>query len=468
MMFEPIKQVGKTYLTQRYFWWVALFGGIIVLPNMMVMAGPKRGTPDGAHPMLFTVGMPMFFLLPLLVGQAKMQFAHSRARLFPNFLPAHVAILSCILLLLFLVYPSTVAIAAGFEPLGVLAMAVAVGAPTLWGSQINRFGPMLVALIAFYSLMTQSGLDWWIVRAADHLVILGIVYAVGATSIVVWLWRICHLHEEDDDYQNAYSLMMARRTGSEAVEQRRIVAAQVRRNRLTSRISDWWHERIGGYYGGSPAGRVRLLRYGFAANPVEVQGLFFATLIVCVGIFFSQFSFLAQAGASFGAMFFMAQFAILLPGQIGGEMMAQRRPRIANEMLLPLSRAQLFDGLFAASAGNSARLWVIINIGLGIVTVTAKDAVSIQTIAMFLILSAAVTFAAFGMSMRVAIWPSMTKRLVVLWFSWIVLVTPLILWSTMHLSWGEMPFVACAIGLVGAGSVLLYAARRVWLNLEFA
>jgi hypothetical protein len=276
------------------------------------------------------------------------------------------------------------------------------------------------------------------------------------------------MHEEADDYLNQYALMLARRSGSEAVEQRRIIAAQVRRNRLMSRVSDWWHERIGGYYGGSAAGRVRLLRYGFAANPVEVQGVFFAALVVCLGIFFSQFSFLAKGGAGFGSMFFLTQFAILLPGQIGGELMAQRRPRIANEMLLPLSRTQLFDGLFAAAAGNSARLWTIINIGLGIVTLTIKDPVSLQTVAMFLILSAAVTYTAFGMSMRVAIWPSMTKRLMALWFSWLALVTPLILWATMHEKWGEMPFVVCAIGLVGTGSALLYAARRVWLNLEFA
>jgi hypothetical protein len=466
-MFEQIKQVSKTYLTQRYAWWVALFAGAILAPNLIAMMGPKRGTPDGAHPMLFTVGMPMFFLLPLLVGQAKMQLAHSRARLVPHFMPAHVAVLSCILLLLFVVYPSTLAIVVGFEPLGLLAMAVAVGAPALWGSQINRFTPMLVSLIAFYSLMTNGGLDWWIVRAGDHLVVLGIIFAVGVVSVIAWLWRICHMHEEADDYMNAYSLMMARRTGSEAVEQRRVVAAQVRRNQLTSRISDWWHERIGGYYGGSPAGRVRVLRYGFAANPVEVQGLLFALLIVSVGIFFSQFSFLAQAGASFGAIFFMAQFAILLPGQAGGEMMAWRRPRIANEMLLPLSRTQLFDGLFAASAGNSARLWIMINIGLGIVALTAKDEVSIRTIGMFVIMSAAVTFAAFGMSMRVAIWTSMTKRMVVLWFSWLALIAPLISWVIMHEKWGEIPFIACAIGLVGVGALMLFAARRVWLNLEF-
>jgi hypothetical protein len=347
-------------------------------------------------------------------------------------------------------------------------MAVAVGAPALWGSQINRFGPMLVSLIAFYSLMTKGGLDWWIVRAGDHLAVLGIVFAVGAASIVAWLWRICHLHEEAADYQNVYALTLARRTGSQAVEQRRIVATQLGRNQLTSRSSDWWHERLGGYYGGSPAGLVRVLRYGFAANPVEVQGLFFAAMIVSVGIFFSQLSFLAREGAEFGGMFFIAQFAILLPGQIGGELMAQRRPRIANEMLLPLSRSQLIDGLFTASAGNAARLWIIINAAVGIVTLTSKDEVPLQTIAMFLLLTATGAFAGFAMSMRTAIWPSMTKRLMVLMCGWLVLATPFILWATMRANWGNAPFVACAVAIVAVGVILLFAARRAWLNLEFA
>jgi hypothetical protein len=467
-MFEQIKQVGKTYLTQRYVWWMALFASVIMLPNLLVMLGPKRGTPDGSHPLLFTIGMPMFLLLPLLVGQAKMQFAHSRARLLPRFMPAHVAVLAGIMLLFFVVFPSTLAIAAGFKPLGLLALAVAIGAPALWGAQANRFGPMLLALVVFYSLMTRAGLDWWIVRAADHLAVLGATLVVGAAAVLAWLWRICHMHEEAPDYQNVYALMLARRAGSEAAEQRRIVATQLRRNRLKSQISDWWHERLGGYYGGSRAGLVRVLRYGFGANPVEVQGFFFAALIVTVGIFFSQFSFLAKAGADFGALFLMAQFAILLPGQLGGELMAHRRPRIANEMLLPLSRSQLIDGLFVASAGNAARLWIIINAAMGIVTLTSKEEVSLQTIAMFLLLTATVAFAAFAMSMRTAVWPSMTRRLMVLFCGWLALMTPVILWATMRANWGNAPFIACAVAFVGVGAVLLERARRTWLNLEFA
>ena len=55
--------------------------------------------------MLFVLGMPMFILLPFLVGQVKMQFAHSRARLMPQFLPAHLAVLCGILLTSFVLYP---------------------------------------------------------------------------------------------------------------------------------------------------------------------------------------------------------------------------------------------------------------------------------------------------------------------------------------------------------------------------
>src|SRR4029079_9666624 len=135
-------------LTQRYVWWVAVFACIVVLPNVLVLVGPKHGTVDRARPIVFTIAMPMFFLIPVLVGQAKMQFAHSRARLLPNFLPAHLTLLSALLLILFIVIPIAIALLGGFEPIGVLALTAAVGATALWGSHLNRFGPMLISLAA--------------------------------------------------------------------------------------------------------------------------------------------------------------------------------------------------------------------------------------------------------------------------------------------------------------------------------
>jgi hypothetical protein len=465
-MLEQCKQVSKTYLTQRQIWWILVFGGLIVVPNLMALFTSNRNADRSANAALFTCGMPMLFLVPILVGHAKWQFAHWRARLMPGFMPAHLLVLVAVLIVLFVLYPFCLARLAGFEPLGLLALTMAVGAPTIWSAHTNRFGPILVSLAAFYSLLTPWGINWWVVQAGEHLGLLAIVFAAGVALLLAWLVRISHMHEEADDYQNMYSLMLARRTGTDSSEARRILASQVHRNRMTSQLGDWWHSRIGGYFGGSPAGRARLLRYGFSANPVEIQGLFFAAMVVAVGIFFTHLSFIASGGG-FGAMFFLGGFAVLLPGQMGGEMMAQRRPRMASELLLPLSRDQLLDGLFAASIGNSVRLWLIINSALAIVGLTLKDTISIRTVAMFLLMSASVTFAALGMSMRTSIWPSMTKRLVVLWFTGMALICPLIIWGTMHAGWGETPFILCACVLALIGIGLLYWARLAWQQLEF-
>lgn len=468
-IYEQIKQVGMTYVTQRYLWWAVALFSLVAVPNLLFSILSKgHGTATDAAPsMLFLLGMPMCFLQGLLVGQIKMQFAHSRARLMPRFLPAHLTVLGGVLLTVFVLYPFTLACLSGFEPLGLLALAVAIGVPALWGAQLTRFSLMFISMLVFYSLLTNWGIHWWMVEAAQHQGIHGAIIAAGVVLLIAWLWRLCHFVEEQYDYQNINQFMMARRTGSEAIEQRRIVATQAGRNRLSAWIGDWWHDRLGGYYGGSKASLVRVLRYGLGVNPVEINGLFFAAMAVSIGIFFSRFSLLAKSGDNFGLLFFFVQFAILAPGQAAGEMLVRRRPRIAFEMLLPLSRTQLIDGLFAASARNSVTLWLMMNVSLGIVVATTNEPFSLRTIAMFVLLSASTMFAAMALSLRVSVWPSMAKRIMVLGPSWGVLLLPLITWATRHEKFGEWPFNFVVIGLLAAGARLFFAARRAWLNLEF-
>ena len=79
------------------------------------------------------------------------------------------------------------------------------------------------------------------IDAADHREIHGLIVVAGIMLVVAWLWRLCQLDEEMDDYQNVYQLVLARRTGSEAIEQRRVVATQAGRNWLGVWIGDWWH-----------------------------------------------------------------------------------------------------------------------------------------------------------------------------------------------------------------------------------
>jgi hypothetical protein len=320
----------------------------------------------------------------------------------------------------------------------------------------------------FYSLLTNWGFHWWIVDASLHRGSLAFIVVLGVILVMAWLWRLGHLNEEMDDYQNMYALMLARRTGSEAVEQRRIVATQVSRNRLLAQLGDWWHDRLGGYYGGSKVALVRVLRFGFSANPVEVQGLFMAMMIIAVGLFFSQFSILAKAGSNFGALFFFIQFSVLVPAQTAGEMMAQRRPRIAWEMLLPISRSKLIDGLFAASARNSFTLWAMMNGALVIVLGLQENQVPLGTLGMFLLLSVSTMFATMGLALRVAAWPSMAKRMVSLLIGCIIFLIPLALWWNLRESAGDWPFVIAAVGVIVFGVGLLFEARRMWLQLELA
>ncbi len=463
-MLAQIKQVSLVYTTQRALWLgLALFSAVAI-PNALALA-QDPGESSGMNA-LFLVGLPALALLPFLVGSVKMQFAHSRARLMPKFLPAHLVVLSGILTAGLVLYPLALCWLSGNRaPLGLLALVFAIAGGSIWGAQLNRFLPMLVAIGVFYSLMTSWGLNWWIISAHEHRAAHAIVLAVGVGLIIAWLWRLTHLTEEMDDYQNVYLAMLARRTGSEAVEQRRVVASAVVRNRLTVSIGDWWHARLGGYYGGSKAGLVRLVRYGYMPQPVEVQGFFLLAMFIALGVFISQFSLLNDGGV-FGALWLFAMFGVVLPGQMAGELLAQRRPRMTSEMLLPLLRAQFVDALLAAAIRNALILWLIMSAGLGVIVAAARPQLSLQSGLMFVVLSATATFVTSAISLRLSILPSLALRLTAMWLALMVVALPIggLWWSRGRL--GDWPLVLLAGILVALGVAVVKTARRAWMNLE--
>jgi hypothetical protein len=386
----------------------------------------------------------------------------------PHFFPAHLVALVGILLAMFVAYPFALAQLSGVKPIGLLALGLAIGAPTLWGVQFNRFSYMFVSMIVFYSLMTNWGMKFWVTEATNHGELFGLLVVAGTLAVGAWLWRLCNMSEEGDDYLNMYQALLARRTGSEAVEQRRVVAAQIGRSRFGVRLGDWWHGRLGGYYGGSRWGLVRVLRYGFSAYPMEVQGLFMVAMFVCMGIFFKNLSFMNSSGPANGIFIFFGQFSILMPGQMAGELLAQRRPRMVFEMLLPVSRESLVGGLIAAAARNAAVFWLMMNVSIGIVLAMTGAEYSLTIVAMFVLLSATTTFALTALSLRTAVWPSRAKRMAVMIPSWLILLLPLILWMSTRKIVGDAIFHVGAAILIGVGAWMLYSAKRVWLTLEFA
>jgi hypothetical protein len=467
MLLNQIKHVGATYVTHRFVWFGAVLLGLMVVPQWIMVGTRSRAGIDAAPPMLAMLGMPLFFMIPFLVAQVKTQFGHSRSRLLPRFYPAHVAVLCCALVALLVIYPLCLARAAGLHPLGPIALALAMAAPAIWGTHFTRFLPILASLIVFYSLLTDWGLRWWIVDAAAHRTSHALIILVGGILIAAWVWRLCHLTEEMDDYEGFHQFLLARRTGAEAVEHRRGMASQIGRNWLASWIGDAWHNRLGGYYGGGKAGLVRLLRYGFTANPVEVQGFAMATMFIAMGVFMSQFSFVAKGSGTIGAVWFLIVFAILLPGQMAGEAMAQRRPRIAAEMMLPLRRYQLVDALFAGVIRNSVVLWLMINAAMGTVIAMSNTEVTVADAGQFLLLSGSMLFASIGIGLRTAVWPSMFKRFIALWASWMIVLLPMFALWTQRDKIGDAPFLLLPIVLLAVGVFFYRSARRAWLNLDF-
>ncbi len=466
-LLRQIKQVCMTYVTQRYLWIGMAFFGLIMVPNMLVSMGPQHARRDGAPTMAFVIGMPMLAAVPFLVGLAKSQLAHSRARLTPQFLPAHLIVLAGILLSFLVMLPLFAAPIAGFEPLGLVALAMAIGVPALWGSHMRRFTPLLVSLAVFYSLLTSWGLDWWIVNSVQHVKIHAAIVAFGIVLASSWIWRMSRLREEMDDYQNAYQMLFARRTSTEAIEQRRIVANQVRRSSLLRGVGDWWHSRLGGYFGGGMLGLVRILTYGLQATPIEVSGLFFVAMMLCMGVFLTQFSVLAQQGGDTGIVMFLVQFGNILPGMMAGELLAQRRPRIANEILLPLTRDQLINALFAASIRNSIVLWLMMHVALGVVLAMAGRPFEFRTILALLLLSASSTLAVIGASLRVSPWPSRAKRIVVSMTAMMILLPPLFAWMVSKAAINSATLATIVFALTAIGIWAIRSARRAWLNLEF-
>jgi hypothetical protein len=470
---EQIKQVVLSYVTQRYLWWIIGFLALVSVPQLLMFASqPPQfanapGTPLELAPgVLFPLGMPILMLLPFVIGQVKTQFAHPRAKLMPHFLPAHLAVLVLLLLGFFFVYPLLISIVLRCSPIGLLALTTSIGLPIILGAHFNRGLPTLISVVVFYSLLTSWGLRWWITDAAEHAGTHALTYGVCMAALGGWLWRLCHMDEEASDYENIYLMALSRRAGSEVAEQRRVVASQVERHRLTRWIGDWWHSRLSTVPGQGAVSPQSVLRYGYSIAPPGFHAAVFAILLVAIGIILNQYSILSKPGVAWGIMFSIGQFAILMPGQVAGEQIAQRRPRMANEILYPLRREQYFDAILLTAARSSLLMWLVLHAAIGIVILSAGNTYPLAMIVTFVLYSLSSMLAFMGIAMRAAIWPSMVKRLILLWSSLFVLVPLWIVWIAARKQTGDWPFALISLVIAGAAAWMIRSARETWLRAE--
>jgi hypothetical protein len=386
-------QLGAVVLTYVTHYWVmagiAAWLLIAVAPQIFAAAPDNLAFNKAARSVSVVLGMTLLFGSILVAPQVKAQFGHPRAALTPNFAGPHLLVLAAVVAGFTLFLPLVTAIAVDLAPLGTIALAFAVTAPMLFTAHTNRLLGGLISLGAFYTTLSTWGMNWWLSPAGGHEFIHVAIILMGVALVAVWLYRLAHLREEMDDYQSFMMWPQSRKAGTEVSEQRRAVAASLRRQPLIAWLTDERLKQIGGFHGHRLLAVARLLKFGFQ-HQAFVQGLWTVIWFGGMTLFLSRFAFdnNKASGATFGASTFYLQVALGFPGMLCGEWLARRRPRTSAEMLLPLSRVEYIDGLLAAAIGSAATFWCVVNFGLAVVTYAAVgDQLTLPSLATMLLLT---------------------------------------------------------------------------------
>jgi hypothetical protein len=194
----------------------------------------------------------------------------------------------------------------------------------------------------------------------------------------------------------------------------------------------------------------------------------FAAMFFALTYFLAEYGFGGKGPGGFGSISFYLMFAMLFPGFMPGEMLAQLRPRIATHLLRPLDRRQLVDGLLSATGWNVCAMWICMNVGLVLQAyyVVPDDQSTPELFGTMIFLSAAMTLAMAGVTMRIAVWPSQLKRMFAFWVTLILFMPTLVAWQIARDKYGDWPFVAAGLLLAAFGVWMITQARRAWMNLE--
>jgi hypothetical protein len=407
-------------------------------------------------------------LVLLLVHHAKSQFAHPRAVFLPRFARAHVIVLLGMLLAIVLVCPLLCGLIFGVNLTGTAAVCVATAAFAVWGYHLQNLLTLVASALIFSSLIPGSS-QWWFASGPSMQLVQIAVLLLGWVALAAWLWRLSRLREEADDYRQAY-VGPGMRASRESAEYRRLIAAILRRHQVVSWISDHWHHRLGGYHGENRLRTVRLLRYGFGHVPGGVSAVWIATAIFAfalVGAVGQAFLHGELLKASTRIMWLTLLTFTIMPAATMGQVFFRRRPRIAGELLFPLSRRQLLDCLLLAVAWDVALCWLACNTCVLVASHALGVELTIASATMILVLSLAVTFAGLAVGILGATWDSAIKRTFAAAFICGGFGIPtFFLWWDERANAGDGPFLVVSAIFATFGGWMLVRARRAWLNLE--
>ena len=291
-----------------------------------------------------------------------------------------------------------------------------------------------------------------------------LIILFGWTAAAAWLWRLCQIREEMGDYEAPVSWNSLRPSRAENVAMRGLVARRLGRNSLGSAVSDWWHARLPKGASDNFRGRMRLLQFGLSGWPAELWSLAFAAVILTLGI-------IGGEAMSYGMRRVLHfELGTILLGMLSAlprTKFVYHRPQMVGELMFPMTRAELIDGLFAVVARQFSVLWVALHAAALIVVVLYPfEATALPVVGTFLLFSATMAVLMFGFGAYLATWSSQLLQLVIIGLGIGAVFGLLGLWVWIAEHIGVIPIIVLPLLQLFVGLAFIRIARRKWLNLE--
>lgn len=453
-----------TYLTRRKATAVIGLVSLVVLILLCLVGSSSSAAPPKLA--AFFIGMPSMAIVLFLVQQAKWQFVHPRAKLMPHFAFAHLSVLGGLLLLSLGIYPVVASQLLGVSTLGIASFSILSGSISVWGMHLMRQSFNFAAIALFYSLYI-SKFSWIWIEPTPELVPIHIVaIAAGWIGIGLWLRRLARMTEEDDAYLIPVQAQFGQASRMEKSEARRTVALIFSRNKLRGWITDRWHDRLARITPQSNSERRGMLRYGMTPTPVFVRNIFLMGMMVSIAALISIMDIGLGPHKYFGAI---AQCSIftLIGSMMISQLLATRRARLSQELLLPMTRQTLVDGLLHVSVIDCLQLICVSCITIAALTAwLIPEYLTPLNIAAMLLAILSVQPLLIGSGFRAGLITSGMER-----FSMMLL----ILYAAMAAAAGVFAlsfFIGLVYGAIlsvciaAIGWKVIQSARQKWMNVE--
>lgn len=447
--------VGMLYVLKPRFWLVALNSAFLLLFLAVIQSGKVN---------LLFLCCAGSMITSYVQENLTQQFLHPRSRLLPGFVLPHG------------IFPTLIALCA------VLLITAIIGQTALSSMAVFSVYFALILLFSRFPVVFIGALwlivgiplvfDWSIseltLELPPILSVSLILVSIGIVALQVR--RLSHLFEDDPQYAHRLQQYGGAIGLASNSRQHQQAARDASAMWGATKWSDRRLDQQFRFHGYKARQVVELLQLSFGARPAIVKTIGGAVALVAIAILI-MLRLPKDEDAEFSAQLWLlfTLFAALIPGAQAGAELSQQRPYMKAELMWPLTREQLIDGLFKAAAWNALVAWLIANVGMSVVFFFVPGVtVSAPMIATFLLMSASIAALMFGLGLYDVKLTSVAERIVCLSITVIVCFGAMSLWWAQRTEIGDLPFWLVAATLGAIGMALKKNARQMWLNLELA